>query len=124
MSSLHRCWEISGKVQVLSEKKYVSCCVVVKNIWRNVFAVPTPSLFADPAVAELEAADAAKGTPESKLALRMKLQVMAERGEWGNGGEENYGRTTGMEGWQNCCEIGTPKFFIGATDWSFGFYRG
>jgi len=62
-----------GKVKF--RNSYASCCVVVQNMQRCLFAVPTPSVFPDKVIAELEQA-AKDGVVEQSI-LRKKLQEMA-----------------------------------------------
>eukprot|EP01018_Ginkgo_biloba_P019746 Gb_26055 [translate_table: standard] len=62
-----------GKVKV--RNTYVSCCVVVQNMQRCVFAIPTPSVFPDKVITELD--QVAKEVPAEQSTLRKKLQEMA-----------------------------------------------
>lgn len=52
--------------------KYESCCVVVRNMQRCVFAVPAPSVFPPNDLAEFERLASA-----DKAAFNVKLQVAA-----------------------------------------------
>lgn len=52
--------------------KYESCCVVVRNMQRCVFAVPAPSVFPSDDLAEFEQLVSA-----DKTAFNGKLQVAA-----------------------------------------------
>ncbi|KAL4183613.1 hypothetical protein AMTRI_Chr11g99120 [Amborella trichopoda] len=62
-----------GKVK--SGDAYLSCCVVVKNLLRCVYAIPTGSVFKGNAVAELESA--LKDSRITHTTFRTKLQDMA-----------------------------------------------
>lgn len=62
-----------GKVKF--RNSYASCCVVVQNMQRCVFAVPTPSVFPDKVITELE--QAAKDGVVELSTLQKKLQEMA-----------------------------------------------
>lgn len=55
--------------------RYESCCVVVRNMQRCIFAVPTPSVFPPNELAEFEQS-ATAGGPTDKTALNFKLQVL------------------------------------------------
>lgn len=63
-----------GKVPI--DATHVSCCAVVRNLRRSIYAVPQPDTFQDSDVAELEEAAKAGGSP-AKLALMKKLQTLA-----------------------------------------------
>ncbi|CAM6100645.1 unnamed protein product [Calypogeia fissa] len=65
-----------GKVPTAVKGNYVSCCVVVRNLQRCIFAVPSPSIFSDNSLAELEEAAKSGGDAE-KWALKSKLQELA-----------------------------------------------
>jgi hypothetical protein len=69
--------KLDGKfLQVLVGDKYESCCVVVHNMQRCVFAVPAPSVFPSDVLSELEQA-ANAGGPVETSALNAKLQVQS-----------------------------------------------
>lgn len=63
-------------IQVKVGKSYQSCCVVVKNMQRCVYAIPNSSNFQNDTVIKLE-----KDVEESKIStttFRSKLQVIFE----------------------------------------------
>lgn len=60
--------------QVLCRGEFISCCVVVRNIQRCVFAIPAPNVFVSRELALLEGA-AESGGLSDRLALTAKLQV-------------------------------------------------
>ncbi|KAG0614550.1 hypothetical protein M758_6G185500 [Ceratodon purpureus] len=63
-----------GKVPVGG--RYESCCVVVRNMQRCVYAVPNPSVFPPNTIAELEQL-VSSDQPEEKAMFRVKLQELA-----------------------------------------------
>ncbi|KAL6961477.1 DNA-directed DNA polymerase [Sarracenia purpurea var. burkii] len=62
-----------GKVKV--ESRYYSCCVVVKNMQRCIYAIPNGSLFQNDAIMKLE--KDAKDSQISPTIFHTKLQEMA-----------------------------------------------
>ncbi|XP_031475754.1 DNA polymerase alpha catalytic subunit [Nymphaea colorata] len=62
-----------GKVKV--GNSYASCCVIVKNMQRCIFAIPHESIFPEDVTMELERT--AKDSDNSSRMLRTKLQEMA-----------------------------------------------
>ncbi|CAN6456178.1 unnamed protein product [Victoria cruziana] len=62
-----------GKVKV--GNSYASCCVIVKNMQRCIFAMPHESIFPESVTMELERT--AKDSDNSSRMLRTKLQEMA-----------------------------------------------
>ena len=54
--------------------KYESCCVVVRNMQRCLYAVPSPSVFPPNTIAELEQL-VSSDQPGDKGTFRVKLQV-------------------------------------------------
>lgn len=63
-----------GKVPVGG--KYESCCVVVRNMQRCVYVVPTPSIFPSNSIAELGQL-ASSDQPAEKIAFKAKLQELS-----------------------------------------------
>ncbi|CAM6094457.1 unnamed protein product [Calypogeia fissa] len=70
-----------GKVPAAVKDNLVSCCVVVRNLQRCIFAVPSPEVFSDNSLAELEEAAKSGGDTE-KWALKSKLQELAKEMNW------------------------------------------
>ncbi|MQL97344.1 hypothetical protein Taro_030030 [Colocasia esculenta] len=64
-----------GKVK--AGNSYHSCCVVVKNMQRCVYAIPTSSVFQESVILDLE--KNATGSQSSAVAFRAKLQETASR---------------------------------------------
>ncbi|KAL6580134.1 hypothetical protein OROMI_008158 [Orobanche minor] len=62
-----------GKVK--SGAAYHSCCVVVQNMWRCVFAIPTVSFLHDATITELE-----KKIEESRISLMACKDTIAKQG--------------------------------------------
>lgn len=54
--------------------KYESCCVVVRNMQRSVYAVPSPSIFPPSTLSELEQLESSE-QPDDKETLKAKIQV-------------------------------------------------
>ncbi|KAJ7530423.1 hypothetical protein O6H91_14G003600 [Diphasiastrum complanatum] len=63
-----------GKVHVGG--KYASCCVVVRNMERSIFALPSPSVFPDSTIAELE--QATNSGRLTQTGFKAKLQELAK----------------------------------------------
>lgn len=63
-----------GKVPVGG--KYESCCVVVRNMQRCVYAVPSPSTFPPSTLSELEQLKPSE-QPDGKATLKAKIQELA-----------------------------------------------
>lgn len=54
--------------------KYESCCVVVRNMQRCVYAVPSPSIFPPSTLSELEQLESSE-QPNDKATFKAKIQV-------------------------------------------------
>lgn len=60
------------------DNNYVSCCCVVRNIQRCIYAVPQENIFQDSILPELEE-KVNQGDEKAKLELMKKLQVQMKK---------------------------------------------